>query len=70
VGTATADGDTVDMSFGSHLREYREHRGWSLADLSNATTYSRGHLSNIENDRKEAHEWLRLSASCSAAPSA
>jgi transcriptional regulator with XRE-family HTH domain len=40
------------MSFGSHLREYREHRGWSLADLSNATHYSRGHLSNIENDRK------------------
>jgi transcriptional regulator with XRE-family HTH domain len=45
-------GDTVDMSFGSHLREYREHRGWSLADLSIATHYSRGHLSNIENDRK------------------
>jgi transcriptional regulator with XRE-family HTH domain len=40
------------MSFGSRLREYREHRGWSLRDLSNATHYSRGHLSNIENDRK------------------
>ncbi|MEV4261929.1 helix-turn-helix transcriptional regulator [Kribbella sp. NPDC049584] len=40
------------MSFGSRLREYRDHRGWSLADLCKATNYSRSYLSNIENGRK------------------
>jgi transcriptional regulator with XRE-family HTH domain len=42
----------VCVSFGSRLREYREHRGWSLADLARATHYSRSYLSNIENGRK------------------
>jgi transcriptional regulator with XRE-family HTH domain len=40
------------MTFGERLREFREHRGWSLGDLSKATHFSRGHLSNIENNRK------------------
>ncbi|WP_460652016.1 helix-turn-helix domain-containing protein [Kribbella endophytica] len=46
------------MSFGSRLKEYREHRGWSLADLARATHYSRGYLSNVENGRKAANEDL------------
>ena len=45
-------GDTGGVSFGSRLREYRDHRGWSLADLSKATHYSRSYLSNVENGRK------------------
>ncbi|WP_405070384.1 helix-turn-helix domain-containing protein [Kribbella sp. NBC_01510] len=40
------------MTFGDRLREFREHHGWSLGDLSMATHFSRGHLSNVENDRK------------------
>ncbi|WP_132289196.1 helix-turn-helix domain-containing protein [Kribbella sp. VKM Ac-2568] len=40
------------MSFGSRLREYRDHRGWSLADLARETHYSRSYLSNLENGRK------------------
>jgi transcriptional regulator with XRE-family HTH domain len=40
------------VSFGRRLQEYRDHRGWSLADLSRATHYSRSYLSNIENGRK------------------
>lgn len=40
------------MSFASRLRSYREHRGLSLADLSRATHYSKGYLSNVENGRK------------------
>lgn len=43
---------TGGVSFGRRLQEYREHRGWSLADLSRATHYSRSHLSNLENGRK------------------
>jgi transcriptional regulator with XRE-family HTH domain len=46
------------MAFGRLLREYREHRGWSLGDLSRATHFSRGYLSNIENGRKPATEAL------------
>ncbi|HEY0694101.1 MAG TPA: helix-turn-helix transcriptional regulator [Kribbella sp.] len=46
------------MSFGGRLREYREHRGWSLADLGRATHFSRGYLSNVENDRKPPTEDL------------
>lgn len=44
--------DTGRVSFGRRLQEYRDHRGWSLADLARATHYSRSHLSNIENGRK------------------
>jgi transcriptional regulator with XRE-family HTH domain len=39
-------------SFASRLKSYREHRGWSLADLTRATHYSKGYLSNVENGRK------------------
>jgi transcriptional regulator with XRE-family HTH domain len=46
------------MSFGELLRDYREHRRWSLADLSRATHYSRGYLSNVENGRKRPTEDL------------
>ena len=46
------------MCFGSRLRGYRERQGWSLADLSRATHYSRGYLSNIENGRKSPTEDL------------
>jgi transcriptional regulator with XRE-family HTH domain len=46
------------MAFGRLLREYREHRGWSLGELSRATHFSRGYLSNIENGRKPATEAL------------
>jgi transcriptional regulator with XRE-family HTH domain len=46
------------VSFGGRLREYREHRGWSLAELGRATHFSRGYLSNVENDRKPATEDL------------
>ena len=46
------------MTFAARLREYREHRGWSLADLARATNYSRSYLSNIENGRKAATEEL------------
>ena len=42
------------MQFGAALRQYREHRGWSLADLARVTHYSRGYLSNLENGRKRA----------------
>ncbi len=45
-------GDTGRVSFGRRLQEYRDHRGWSLADLGRATHYSRSYLSNIENGRK------------------
>jgi transcriptional regulator with XRE-family HTH domain len=45
-------GDTGGVSFGRRLREYRDHRRWSLADLCKATHYSRSYLSNIENGRK------------------
>ncbi|WP_132147360.1 helix-turn-helix domain-containing protein [Kribbella antiqua] len=41
------------MSFGRRLQEYRDHRGWSLADLAKATHFSRSYLSNIENGRKQ-----------------
>jgi transcriptional regulator with XRE-family HTH domain len=46
------------MAFGERLREYRDHRGWSLADLARATNYSRSYLSNVENGRKTATEDL------------
>ncbi|QNE22094.1 helix-turn-helix transcriptional regulator [Kribbella qitaiheensis] len=46
------------MAFGSLLREYREHRGWSLGELSRVTHFSRGYLSNVENGRKPATETL------------
>ena len=44
-------GKTGGVSFGNRLREYRDHRGWSLGDLARATHYSRSYLSNIENGR-------------------
>lgn len=44
------------MTFGSRLREYRDHRGWSLGDLARATHFSRSYLSNVENGRKPATE--------------
>lgn len=40
------------MTFGSRLREYREHRGLSLAELGRRVAYSAGHLSNVENGTK------------------
>ncbi|MFI5710710.1 helix-turn-helix domain-containing protein [Kribbella sp. NPDC051620] len=46
------------MTFGDRLREYRQHRGWSLADLSKATHYHRSYLSNLENGRKVPNEDL------------
>lgn len=46
------------MTFGDRMREYRDHRGWSLGDLARATHYSRGHLSNVENSRKTPTEEL------------
>lgn len=46
------------MTFGERLRGYRDHRGWSLADLSDATHYSRSYLSNLENGRKVPTEDL------------
>ncbi|GAB3814549.1 hypothetical protein GCM10028799_14360 [Kribbella italica] len=46
------------MTFGDRLREYRQHRGWSLADLSKATHYHRSYLSNLENGRKLPNEDL------------
>ncbi|WP_325038815.1 helix-turn-helix transcriptional regulator [Kribbella sp.] len=49
-------GNTWGVSFGSRLREYRDHRGWSLGDLARATNYSRSYLSNVENGRKVATE--------------
>jgi len=53
------------MTFGDRMREYRDHRGWSLGDLARATHYSRGHLSNVENGRKTPTEELvqRMQAS-------
>ncbi|WP_242000466.1 helix-turn-helix domain-containing protein [Kribbella rubisoli] len=51
-------GNTWGVTFGSRLREYRGHRGWSLGDLSRATNYSRSYLSNIENGRKTATDDL------------
>ncbi|MFI5690931.1 helix-turn-helix domain-containing protein [Kribbella sp. NPDC051586] len=53
------------MSFGSRLREYRDHRGWSLGDLCRATHYSRGYLSNVENGRKPPSE--ELASACDLA---
>ena len=44
-------GKTGGVSFGNRLREYRDHRGWSLGDLARATHCSRSYLSNIENGR-------------------
>jgi transcriptional regulator with XRE-family HTH domain len=46
-------GETGRVSFGRRLQEYRDHRGWSLADLAKATHFSRSYLSNIENGRKQ-----------------
>lgn len=46
------------MTFGDRMREYRDHRGWSLGDLARAAHYSRGHLSNVENGRKAPTEEL------------
>lgn len=46
------------VSFGRRLKEYREHREWSLADLARATHYSRSYLSNVENGRKAANDEL------------
>lgn len=51
-------GDTCNVTFGDRLREYRQHRGWSLADLSKATHYHRSYLSNLENGRKVPNEDL------------
>lgn len=48
----------MDVSFGSRLKEYREHRDWSLADLARATHYSRSYLSNVENGRKAGNDEL------------
>ncbi len=48
--------DTGDVTFGDRLREYREYRGWSQADLNKATHYSRSYLSNLENSRKAPTE--------------
>lgn len=53
-GDTTCGGRLVCMQFGAALRQYREHRGWSLADLARASHYSRGYLSNLENGRKRA----------------
>ncbi|WP_020388549.1 helix-turn-helix domain-containing protein [Kribbella catacumbae] len=53
------------MTFGDRLREYREHRGWSLADLNKATHYSRSYLSNLENGRKPPTE--DVAQTCDAA---
>ncbi|TCC40288.1 helix-turn-helix domain-containing protein [Kribbella speibonae] len=53
------------MSFGSRLREYRDHRGWSLADLARATHFSRSYLSNVENGRKPATD--DIARACDAA---
>ncbi|WBQ05061.1 helix-turn-helix domain-containing protein [Kribbella sp. CA-293567] len=46
------------MTFGDRLREYRQHRGRSLADLSKATHHHRSYLSNLENGRKIPSEDL------------
>lgn len=46
------------MKFGARLRQYREHRGWSLGDLARATNYSRSYLSNVENGRKRGTDDL------------
>ncbi|WP_406051718.1 helix-turn-helix domain-containing protein [Kribbella sp. NBC_00889] len=51
-------GDTWGVLFGSRLREYRDHRGWSLGELARATHYSRGYLSNVENGRKAPSDEL------------
>ena len=51
-------GDTGKVTFGDRLREYRQHRGWSLADLSKATHYHRSYLSILENGRKVPNEDL------------
>jgi transcriptional regulator with XRE-family HTH domain len=53
------------MTFGSRLREYRDHRGWSLGDLARATHFSRSYLSNVENGRKPATE--DIARACDAA---
>ncbi|GAA1585246.1 hypothetical protein GCM10009742_33450 [Kribbella karoonensis] len=58
-------GNTGNMTFGSRLREYRDHRGWSLAELARATNFSRSYLSNIENGRKTPTE--HLARACDAA---
>lgn len=46
------------MSFANRLRGYRAHRAWSLARLAEATHYSKGYLSNVENGRKPPTEDL------------
>ncbi|HEY0640658.1 MAG TPA: helix-turn-helix transcriptional regulator [Pseudonocardiaceae bacterium] len=41
------------VSFGAELRRRREHDGMSLKELSGKVHYSTGHLSKIENERKQ-----------------
>ncbi|MEU1177502.1 helix-turn-helix domain-containing protein [Streptomyces sp. NPDC005820] len=50
--------DTAAEDFAAALRRIRRERGLSLSELSDAVTYSKSHLSNIEHGRKRPHSAL------------
>jgi WD40 repeat protein/DNA-binding XRE family transcriptional regulator len=56
--TVPESSEPVPQDFGAAMRRLRNERGVSLSQLARATSYSKSHLSNVENGRKRPHREL------------